>query len=284
MEEKRASPGKAAEQWARFSLHVRDWFGPRFGYDPTSHEIVQKFHSVRSFQFTNEEKTAICHRNKMTMPDGKIVHGGPWVLSSECVMEDGLQYPVFTDRRACFHKDGSFVFTPQLCAFSGEPAKFVCEIGDFCSPEYRFTDGITYQNGKLQVVSLWREHSEEQPETPFWSTDNQMKDGWQVALSDQLATGEERIITSNLDEQVKPDCSWDRDYWTSGGQENNLYFLPENVTLSCPTDISDGRDFHLAECWIDDRSDERVIREHTVQYCNGHFSSFKQGVYRQGKP
>ena len=277
---KRANATNTKAQWARFSLNVSDWYAYKISIDPTTREIRRPFDALRSYKFANDEKTKICHANTISMP-GVVINGKPWEISIENVKEDGLLHPFDESLRTIFQQDGSFFFTSPAGAAG---ANFGCEVGTYCTSEYRFTNTFLYVNGKLADISLWREHDKRKPNKPFWSNDNKIKDGWQASFPDQKATGEERTVKPNLEEDVSPNCSWDREYWTSGGEEGNrFYFLPDNVTVSCPADIGDDRNFHLAVCWVDDSGRDRVIREHTVHYSQSRFSSFKQGIYRQSK-
>lgn len=225
------------QNWKNFcDNHLRDWHGIWTRYSPAK-EITESFQSLRSFH-SNPEQTQITQTNHYRYADGTTKEE-TWEFNQDSnSLADGLFHPARRSLRGIFFEQGAAVWvTTQLKT----DAYFSMEIF-FKHEDLRHSIGIVYDDaGSLMRTASVREDATGFP-SQYWTPElkqlpeRNLSGNWQgtsVTLTHDL-----KISTP-----VPIQLQWP---W----QENETFFFPDGISLSCPGQIRLGKGFLLAANWL----------------------------------
>lgn len=224
------------QNWKHFTNHLRDWHGIWTRYTPSGN-IKESFQSLRSLK-GNLDKAEITHTNRYMYANGEIKQES-WefnYLSNS--LADGLFHPSGETMRGFFFASGHATWaTMQL-----KPDSYFAIELFFRYEELRHSVGIVYDDkGNLFHTANIREDSNGLP-SQYWSIElNQVSErdfgsDWQ---------GTSITITPDLkiSDPVPTEFNWYR-------EKHICYFLPDGVSVSCPSTINVGTPFTLIVNWL----------------------------------
>ncbi len=222
--------------WNYFTNHLRDWHGIWTRYTPQG-DVKESFESLRSFK-SNPEKTQIAHTNTYIYTNGENKQES-WefnVLSNS--LSDGLFHPSRETMRGYFFASGHATWaTAKL-----KPSSYFGIELFFQHQDLRHSVGLVYDDsGNLFHTANIREDSNGLP-SKYWSTElNQLLEryfsgDWQ---------GISMTITPELkiSEPIPTLFNWHR-------EGHKYYYLPDGVSVNCPSAISIGTPFSLIANWL----------------------------------
>lgn len=226
------------QNWQNFiKNHLRDWHGIWTRYSPEG-EIIESFKSLRSFS-TNPEQTELFQTNRYFYGDGRIKEKKWHSYKQEKVFSDGMMHPAFPTMRSYFMKQGSAVWLMKKLEPDSifQPAEFF-----FRYKNLRHSVPVIYDaNGSLMRVVSIREDSEDFP-SKYWSQEvnllpeRNFTGDWQgtsVTMTPDLRVS--GPIPTQLNEPL---------------EENKMFFFPDEISLSCPTQVTIGTPFTIAANWL----------------------------------
>lgn len=252
--------------WRYFTNHLRDWRGIWTRYTPSG-SIKESFQSLRSFK-SNTDKTEITHTNCYMYANGETKQDS-WkfnYLSNS--LESGLFHPLVETMRGFFFASGHGVLaTMQL-----KPGSYFGIELYFRYLELRNSVGIVYDDkGNLFHTANIREDSKGFPSS-YWSIELN-----QVSKRDFGGNwhGTSVTITADLkiSDPVPTELNWYR-------KEHTSYYLPDGVSVSCPSAINVGTPFTLIANWLVDHSQMHQL---TANYNElGAFASLTLELFEKG--
>ncbi len=216
--------------WKNFTeQHLYDWHGIWTTYTSTG-DVQDSFKSLRSFR-SNPEKTEVFHTNRYFYTDGKVEEKKWHLKKQEFSQENGSI--------SFFFEQGAFGWLgKQLQSNSMLPMELL-----FKYEHLRHSVIIVYdQKGNLSKIINIREDSQGFPSS-HWSRDLE-----QLSQRDLQGNWEGTAINFiapdlQVSEPIKTQFSW---VWES----HKAFFLPDGVSISCPTQVSVGTPFTCVANWL----------------------------------
>ena len=225
------------QNWKNFTAnHLHDWHGVWTRYSPQS-EVQESFQSLRSFQ-SDPQQLEIAHTNRYIYADGTVKEQS-WQYNLETNgLPDGVSHPGIQSMRGLFFESGhAAAVTMQLQVDS----LFAVELF-FKSNELRHSVAIVYdKEGALFRTANIREDSRGFP-SQFWS-----KEIEQVSQREFSEDWQGNSVTIAPDLKVSQPSPI-KFYWNYQGHQT--FFLPDEVSISCPEKISIGNPFTLVANWL----------------------------------
>ncbi|MEB3180371.1 MAG: DUF3598 family protein [Nostocaceae cyanobacterium] len=225
------------QNWRNFTAnHLHEWHGIWTRYTPQG-DVQESFQSLRSFR-SNSEQTEIAQTNYSTYADGrKLEHSWEYNQQSNS-LADGMYHPQNNIMRGLFFASGHAGWvTKQLKTGSF----FAVEIF-FKSENLRHSVGIVYDDsGNLFRTANIREDATGFT-SKYWSGElNQLPErnlsgNWQGTA-----------ITMTPDLQISQPIPTQL-HW--GREGHKTFFLPDGVSISCPSQINIGTPFILVVNWL----------------------------------
>ncbi len=222
--------------WHYSTNHLFDWHGIWTRYTPQGN-VKESFQSLRSFK-SNPEKTKIAHTNTYIYANGESRQES-WefdFLSNS--LSDGLFHPSRETMRGYFFASGHATWATNKL----KPSSYFGIELFFRYEDLRHSVGIVYdESGNLFHTANIREDCHGLP-SKYWSTElNQLPErdfsgDWQ---------GISMTITPDLkiSEPIPTLFNWHR-------EGHKYYYLPDGVSVNCPSSISIGTPFSLIANWL----------------------------------
>jgi hypothetical protein len=240
------------QNWKNFCTHnLRNLSGLWVGYTPKK-EVFGSFQMTRSFQ-SNKEQTEITHKLGYPSTEGDgTVKEQAWQLSKHSSnLPDGIVHPESPLMRTlCFEQGATASVVKQLEMGSPFRIQFSFKHEDLVSSVVVFYD----DSGSLMRTVCMRLDAAN-VSSQYWSTElnllpeRNLSDGWQgtaVTMTPDL----------NVSTAVPTQLRW-------GWKENENFFFPDGISLSCPTQASIGTDLVIAANWLMTSSQ---LQQMLVQY------------------
>ena len=229
-----ATSNSLVQSWrSLIAHHTKDWHGLWTRYTPQG-EVMQSFQSLRSFKVGNSEQTLIKQANRYTYSDGR---------TQEKAFEYYLGPTGFTDNTGfvgcsmAFFESGHGAYFPlQL-----NKTQTGMEIFFIHGEAIRCSTAILYKESKLAQVSSVREDSSGYP-GKHWSMEIK-------PVSERNLTGnwEGNSVTLypdfTISEPVQAQFQW-------GWEGHQVYYLPDGLTVSFPSEIVEGTAIDLVANWL----------------------------------
>ncbi len=244
--------------WQNFiTNHLRDWHGIWTRYSPEG-EVIESFQSLRSFR-TNPEQTELFQTNHWIYDDGRIDEKKWHSHKQEKIFSDGMMHPAFPAMRSFFLEQGAAVWSRKILEPGSifQPAEFF-----FRYENLRHSVAIIYDsNGSLMWTASIREDSVDFP-SKYWSKEvnllpkRNFNGGWQ---------GTSVTMTPDLkvSDPVPTQLIWPL-------ESNKMFFFPDGISLSCPTQVNIGTPFTVGANWL---VTDSQLQQLSVKYDhNGVFS------------
>lgn len=237
-----------AQNWNHFTQHWHDWHGIWTRYNPEG-SVKESFQSLRSFK-GNQEKTAIAQTNTYIYASGeKKVEAWKFdCLSSS--LADGLFHPSRDTMRGYFLPSGHATWaTTQL-----NPSLYFGIELFFLYEDLRHSVGIVYDDaGNLFHVANIREDANGFP-SKYWSTKLNQSPKHDFVGNYQ---GISLNITPdlNISEPISTQFNWHR-------EGHRYYYLPDGVSVNCPSSITIGNSFSLIANWLIHHQMHQLIAEY----------------------
>ncbi len=245
------------QNWRNFTVnHLRDWHGIWTRYSPQG-EVIESFQSLRSFR-SNPEQTELYQTNRWIYPDGRIEEKKWQSNKQDKVLSDGIVHPAFPSMRSFFLEQGAATWSAKRLESGSvfQPAELFFKHGDI-----RHSVAILYDGrGSLLRIASIREDAAGFP-SKYWSKEvnlipeRNFSDDWQgtsVTMTPDLKVS--NPIPTSL-------------HWPWEG--NKVFFFPDGISLSCPTQVSLGTCFTIAANWL---VTDSQLQQLSVQYD-------REGVY-----
>ena len=152
-----------------------------------------------------------------------------------------------------------------------------------CREEFRCSVIVAYNESKqLLTVGTIRE-KKLNTQAEMWSPSVALQNGLVLSHLDEDFIGVEKTFDKNLQLSVVSECKWNKEFWLNSSQDNDaesntLFFLPDNICLSAPSELSNNS-FSLRSCVLFPLGEENELQELTVTYVEGRLHSVRQGLY-----
>ncbi len=243
----------------RFVKPVQGWKGIRTAYSPQG-EVIDSWQINRGFR-SNEDGTEITQSNQLYPDDGRIIEKSWQINKQSHNLADGVFHPANPLMRSLFLEQGAIVWVQKKLE---KDTKLLLEL-IFRHDELlniRHSVPVVYNgDGNLNRAVSIREDAADFPSN-YWSKEinllpeRNLSGNWQgtsVTMTPDLKVSEP--IGTQL-------------HWPLAG--NKMFFFPDGISLSCPTQVSIGTSFTIAANWLVTDSQLQQLR---VNYDNyGAFS------------
>lgn len=251
--------------WQDFiQYHAADWHGCWTRYRATG-AVQESFRSLRRFQ-TNADRTAITQTNRYLRADA--TQEQQWSYNQEDnSLADGLCHPQADVMRSLCFPSGHAAWVMQQC----QPDSFFAVELFFRYQTLRHSVGIVYdRQGQLLRTSNIREDTTGFP-GQFWSDSIEQlpQPPWSGQWSGRAIAMQPNLTLS------APQTTHLAVHWGQG----QCFYLPDGISVCCPTQIRMGTPFTLAVNWcITSDTLEQVVVEYDRQ------GAFTQLILEQLSP
>ncbi|WP_293044337.1 MULTISPECIES: DUF3598 family protein [unclassified Moorena] len=246
------------QNWKNFTEnHLREWHGIWTRYSPEG-EIIESFQSLRSFR-SNPEQTELYHTNRYIYADGRIEEKKWQSKKQDKVLPDGMVHPAFPSMRSFFFEQGAATWSAKQLEPGSifQPAELF-----FKHEDIRHSVPILYDtNGSLMRIVSIREDAADFPSN-YWSKEINL-------LPERNLSGnwQGTSVTMTPDLKVSDPIATQLNWPLAG---NKMFFFPDGISLSCPTQVSIGTSFTIAANWL---VTDSQLQQLSVNYDNyGAFS------------
>ena len=222
--------------WANFwDHHLGEWNGRWTRYSPSG-SVLETFSSSRKFS-SDPEHQQITQENRYRFPN-KNVTQKKWIYTKqEHNTINGFAHPASVKMRGFAFNNGAAAWLiPKLEKDEFAYFELFLKRGDV-----RHSVGIVYdRNGQLMRTASIREFRGASIASP-WSSNIQQIKKWSPN-GDWV--GAQQKVNGNLKYSLTPAVQWS---W--GALEESLHYLPDNIILKCPDNISIGNSFEIEVVW-----------------------------------
>ena len=225
------------QNWKNFTTnHLRDWHGIWTRYFPQG-EVKESFQSLRSFK-SNPEQNKI-HQTNRYIYDQDNFKEESWDYSQrENNLPDGMYHPQADSMRTICFESGHAAWVAKKL----QPDSFFGVELFFRYEELRHSVGIVYdQQGALFRTANIREDARGFP-SQFWSQELD-----QVSERNFSGNWQGTSITMTPDLEISKPLPTQLNW---GWEGHRTFFLPDGVSISCPTQVSVGTSFILSVNWL----------------------------------
>ncbi len=201
------------------------WHALTTAYSPEL-EIIRSRQFTRAFT-TNSDRSIIYHKNTYVLPDNQTKEQTWEIKQQECNLSDGVFHPESENMRAIsFDNDTSIWVAKQFI----KDKMFGSEVF-FEQEDWRYSIIPLYEGGSLNRIVLIKENKQEFPSKVDNTKITELLGKWQLTTT-----------------QVKPDLAMSVENFTeqklkldSIREDNKQWFLPEQVFVSLPQTIIEGK-------------------------------------------
>ncbi len=228
------------QNWQNFTAnHLRDWHGIWTRYSPQG-EIIESFQSLRSFR-SNPEQTEIYQTNRYIYADGRIEEKNWRSNKQDKILPDGIIHPAFPSMRSFFFEQGAATWSAKQLEPGSvfQPAEFF-----FKHKDIRHSVAIIYDsNGSLMRMASIREDAVEFPsKSKYWSKEVNLLPQ-RILMGNWHGTSVTKTPDLKVSEPMPTQLQWPL-------EGNKMFFFPDGISLSCPTQVNIGNSFTIAANWL----------------------------------